>query len=1122
MTTELTPQGSCLKKPRSSFSKAFGILLFSILSFGASISTKACLALDVPVLVTQTISNGNLLLDWQSVNVWACNGYSVEVEIACDGQNFTGNGPFLYSPNLNKTVVTPMAYPQQTISMSQFCPGKVYKFRAREVYFASFSNWTADFTFTVPGVYVPPTLNVSASNYVVCPPNTPTLNAAVSNPCGNVTYAWTPTLGLSSATVASPVASPTVNTLYTVVTSGGPLSCWVLTGTVQIDINIPDPPAVGPASANPSIVCIGKTTTLQVTNFTGNLVWQAGANGSGPWTNIGSTGTLVTQPLQQTTCFRALVSSCGGTVTSNIVCVNANSNPTLSPNVIQSTCANTLAAVNLNNPGSSGNPITATWTPAPVAFGPQSTTATYLTPGVVSVTLNFSDGCVSTTQFTVNPPPPTPIFTIMNVTGSESITCINPVVTLNAATNYTFGNLNYNWTSASSNSTTQQIDVANPATYTVTLIDPATNCSSTQTTAIYLNITAPQSNVTPVNSNLLCGQNAVLTATGTAISPTINVTHCWFAPDLNGLVIPPVCGGGNISINGLGQVGTYTYVLTNNVNGCTTTKTLQVTSNLGFPTFSLSSVANFTMGCSTKSITDVHIIQPNTVPSGGAVSFTVLPPGFSSPGYTYNAVLDYSFTVPGNYTVIVRDDNNQCETRVTLPLIQDVFPPNIGVAAPIRTLTCFTPSVILQGVSSTTPVTYQWAFQNNGNPNTVPSSTITTQTTTNTAITGTVVNIYTLTVTNTNNLCTSNSLVPMYQNIRPPLPKINGAGPIDCINSFQTLANGSSLNEAPGFFAPLGTAAVKWQGPSPQVDADTVAFYVAKTVGIYTMNVMDRNNGCVTFTTVQVADRRNYPVIISDGTFVIDCGNPSYKLQPLFTPSTGLTYRWDSEPGVAISNPTLSSLSVSAPGGYQITATDISTGCRTGKMLNVGNGMLTGNFEADSYNGFAPMTVNFTNLSASSSTVSGTSSVTTVWSFGNGTTRTTTTNIPTSATYQQPGTYTVTAFTSKGACLDTIVKVIVVDIPSKLVVPNVFTPNGDNSNDVFFIKAANLSEITAIIYDRWGNKVYELTTDKGNIAWDGKNMSGKDAPDGTYFYIITAKGKDGLSYDTKGNVSLYR
>ncbi|MBK7309364.1 MAG: gliding motility-associated C-terminal domain-containing protein [Sphingobacteriaceae bacterium] len=95
-------------------------------------------------------------------------------------------------------------------------------------------------------------------------------------------------------------------------------------------------------------------------------------------------------------------------------------------------------------------------------------------------------------------------------------------------------------------------------------------------------------------------------------------------------------------------------------------------------------------------------------------------------------------------------------------------------------------------------------------------------------------------------------------------------------------------------------------------------------------------------------------------------------------------------------------------------------------------------------------------------------------------------------------------------------------MPSKLEVPNVFTPNGDKVNDVFRLIAASLLEIEATIFDRWGNKVYEVTSGTGNIGWDGKNMFGKECPSGTYFYMIKAKGKDAQEYDLKGNVTLFR
>jgi gliding motility-associated-like protein len=295
------------------------------------------------------------------------------------------------------------------------------------------------------------------------------------------------------------------------------------------------------------------------------------------------------------------------------------------------------------------------------------------------------------------------------------------------------------------------------------------------------------------------------------------------------------------------------------------------------------------------------------------------------------------------------------------------------------------------------------------------------------------------------------------------------------------------------------------------------------------MTVMDMNNGCTSKTTTLLGDNRIYPVINTNTEVALDCGagNSGAKLiaNLLNVAASGVDAEWKTPTNANVSGINSLTLTTDAIGEYILTVTTKTNGCANKAFVDVINGVLTANFTADQTTGFAPLTVNFTNNSASSSSVTGTSSITSVWSFGNGTSKTTTantTNAGTSALYTQPGTYTVTMFATKGTCIDTFVRVIRVDIPSKLEIPNVFTPNGDNVNDIFFVKAANLTSITAFIYDRWGTKIYELNTEKGNIAWDGKTQTGKEAPDGTYFYIITATGKDGVSYDTKGTVSLFR
>ena len=66
--------------------------------------------------------------------------------------------------------------------------------------------------------------------------------------------------------------------------------------------------------------------------------------------------------------------------------------------------------------------------------------------------------------------------------------------------------------------------------------------------------------------------------------------------------------------------------------------------------------------------------------------------------------------------------------------------------------------------------------------------------------------------------------------------------------------------------------------------------------------------------------------------------------------------------------------------------------------------------------------------------------------------------------------------------------------------PNVFTPNNDGINDEFLI---NFPYERLVIYNRWGQIIFESKKEKKN--WNGKNINGKDVPEGTYFYIITTK-----------------
>jgi len=112
--------------------------------------------------------------------------------------------------------------------------------------------------------------------------------------------------------------------------------------------------------------------------------------------------------------------------------------------------------------------------------------------------------------------------------------------------------------------------------------------------------------------------------------------------------------------------------------------------------------------------------------------------------------------------------------------------------------------------------------------------------------------------------------------------------------------------------------------------------------------------------------------------------------------------------------------------------------------------------------------------------------------------------------------YTLTA-TDVNGCQG-IATLLVLSTPciDKKRIPNIFTPNGDNRNDGFYIPGLCPEEnYSLLVYDRWGS--LQFTATERNQAWDGKTTKGADAPDGTYFFIVKV---NGTTY--KGFVQLIR
>ena len=110
------------------------------------------------------------------------------------------------------------------------------------------------------------------------------------------------------------------------------------------------------------------------------------------------------------------------------------------------------------------------------------------------------------------------------------------------------------------------------------------------------------------------------------------------------------------------------------------------------------------------------------------------------------------------------------------------------------------------------------------------------------------------------------------------------------------------------------------------------------------------------------------------------------------------------------------------------------------------------------------------------------------------------------------------AYTING-CSDTITKCLNIISETSILIPNVFTPNGDNKNDVFKINSTGLKSLNCSIFNRWGLQIYEWEGING--YWDGTIKSGM-APDGTYYFIVNYTDQKGITKTEKGFLTLFQ
>ncbi len=170
----------------------------------------------------------------------------------------------------------------------------------------------------------------------------------------------------------------------------------------------------------------------------------------------------------------------------------------------------------------------------------------------------------------------------------------------------------------------------------------------------------------------------------------------------------------------------------------------------------------------------------------------------------------------------------------------------------------------------------------------------------------------------------------------------------------------------------------------------------------------------------------------------------------------------------------------------------------------------TAAFTANPTTGYIPLTVTFTNTSLNYTGC--------LWHFGDGDTST---QISPAHIYKKKGNYyaQLIAFDSSG-CNDTFQMLIIVDHRFIMILPSVFTPNGDQLNDVFEIEYQAILSMKGQVFSRWGELIYDWEMPDGKW-WDGTSHD-HEMPSGVYYYVVTVVDEKNITHEYKGAVTLIR
>lgn len=901
-------------------------------------------------------------------------------------------------------------------------------------------------------------------------------------------------------------------------------------------------------------------TIPNVTNLSCNAVCNGSAVASGSGGTPGYTYSWNSAPVQNTATasnlcagsYTCTVTDANGCTTTQSVTITQPSVITASATSTPSSCSSNTGSATTTASGGTGT-LSYSWAPS----GGNAATANNLAPGSYTCTVTDANGCTQQAITTVNTSTG-PTATLQ----SQSDVLCNGGNNGSATVNATGGSGTYTYSWAPSGGTGATGTGLSAGTYTCTITDGA-GCVTSQA----VTITEPTA-LTASSSTTTTGCVSSGSATATPSGGAGSYTYSW-SPS----------GGSSATASNLG-VGTYTCSI-QDANGCSTSTTATVT--LGTPitvtasasststcsgssaTLTASGATNYdwqpgnlsgasvnvtpsstttytligTDGSNCADTTNITItVNPNptvTVASSSAAICSGDSVGLAANGasayewqpvnQTTQTIVDYPTTTT-TYT-LVGTDANGCTDTVTTSVTVSPLPAVTATAN--STTTCVGSSVTLTGGGATT---YDWM------PGSLTGTTV--------SVTPSSTTTYTVVGTNPGG-CADSTTITITVTPGPTIAVTTGS---------DTICSGSS-----SVLTASGASTYVWSSGGTNA-TETVSPAATST---YTVTGTDAN-GCTgtgTFTVVvnplpTISVSGNTTLCTGDNTTLTASGGTSYVWNTSattttisVTPATTTSYTVIGTDANGCQNTGTVTVTVNAPPVAGITGNTTTCIGTPVTLTGSGNGTYnwstggTGTTETVNPTGTTTYTLivsvgscadtatytvsvnplptadagaDATIVIGSSTTLNGSGGTSYSWSPSTGLNCSNCQSPDASPTVTTV--YTLTVTDANGCtAIDTVTVFVDDGCGSDVFVPNIFSPNNDGHNETVKVYGGCWKIYSFVIYDRWGEKVFESTDP--SEEWDG-SYKGKALDPAVFVYVLKGTSLHGTEIDQKGNITLVK